>query len=61
MEAAMTAKMEEGFRNEELARKQKEMLVGLKNEGNARQMVWSDLQAIREQIRQVEQRQWQHG
>ena len=56
MEAAMTTKMEEGFRNEEQARQQaqKEIMAGLKNEANARQMVQNDLQAIKDKIRQLE-------
>ena len=60
MEAAMTAKMEEGFRNEEQARQQtkKEIMDALKNEENARQMVQIDSQAIKEKIRQLE---WSSG
>ena len=56
MEEAMTAKMEEGFRNEQQARQQaqKEIMAGLKNEENARQMVQTDLQAIKDKIRQLE-------
>ena len=52
----MTAKMEEGFRNEQQARQQaqKEIMAGLKNEDNARQMVQTDLQAIKDKIRQLE-------
>ena len=52
----MTAKMEEGFRNEQQARQQaqNEIMAGLKNEENARQMVQTDLQAIKEKIRQLE-------
>ena len=59
MEQAMTAKMEEGFRNEEQAREQsqKDIMAGLKNEENARQMVPIDLQAIKDNIRQLE---WRH-
>ena len=51
--AAMTAKMDEGLRNEEQARQQtqKEIMAGLKNEANARQMVQNDLQAIKDKIR----------
>ena len=56
MELAMTAKMEEGFRNEQQAREQeqKEIMAGLKNEENAREMVQIDLQAIKDKIRQLE-------
>ena len=56
MEAAMTAKMEEGFRNEEQARQQtqKEIMAGPKNAANARQMLQNDLQAIKDEIRQLE-------
>ena len=50
MEAAMTAKMEEGFRNEEQAgqQTQKQIVAGLKNDANDRQMVQNDLQAIKD-------------
>ena len=56
MEEAMTAKMEDGFRNEEQARQQtqKEITAGLKNEANARQMVQNHLQAIKDKIKQLE-------
>ena len=52
----MTTKVEEGFRNEQQAREQahKEMMAELKNEGNARQMVQNDVQAIKDKIRQLE-------
>ena len=54
MEEAMTAKMEEGFKNEQQVRQQaqKEMVAGLKNGANARQIVQTDLQAIEEKISQ---------
>ena len=44
MEAAMTIKMDEGFKNEEKARQQtqKEIMAELENEANARQMVQND-------------------
>ena len=56
MEQAMTAKMDEGFRNEQQAREQsqKDTMAGLKTEENARQMVQIDLQAIKDKIRQLE-------
>ena len=56
MEKTMTAKMEEGFRNEQQARQQaqKEIMIGLKKEENARQMVQNDLQTIEDKIRQLE-------
>ena len=56
MEEVMTAKMKEGFRNEQQARQQaqKKTMAGLENEGNARQMVQIDLQAIKDKIRQLE-------
>ena len=56
MEEAMTAKMEEGLRNEQQARQQaqNDVMAGLKNEENARQMVQTDLQAIKDKIRQLE-------
>ena len=56
MEAAMTAKMEEGFKNKVQARQQtqKDIMTGLKNEANARQVVQNDLQAVKDQIRQFE-------
>ena len=56
MDAAMTTQMEEGFRNEEKARQQteKEIMAGLENEANARQMVQNDLQAMKGVIRQLE-------
>ena len=56
MEAAMTAKMDEGFKNEEKARQQtqKEIMAELKNEANGRQMVQNDLQTIKDKIRQLE-------
>ena len=63
MEQAMTAKMEEGFRNEQQAREQaqKEIMAGLKNEENAREMVQIDLQAIKDKTRQLESgSQWRH-
>ena len=52
----MTAKTEEGFRNEQQARQlaQREIMNGLKNEENARQMVQNDLITIKEKIRQLE-------
>ena len=51
----MTAKMEEGFRKEELPdNRQKEMKAGVKNEANARQIVQNDSQAIKDEIRQLE-------
>ena len=52
----MTDKMEEGFRNEQQARQQaqKEIMAGLENEENARHMVQTDSQAIKEKIRQLE-------
>ena len=55
MEEAMTAKMEEGFRNEQQARQhaQKEIMLGIKNEENA-QMVQIVLQATKDKIRQLE-------
>ena len=55
MEEATTAKMEEGFRNEQRARQQaqKEVMTGLTIEENARQMVQTDLQAIKDSIRQL--------
>ena len=56
MEEAGTAKMEEGFRNEQQARPQaqKQIMAGLENEENARQMVQIDLQAIKDKMRQRE-------
>ena len=52
----MTAKMEEGFRNEQQAKQQaqKEIMNGIKNEENARQMVQHDVQTSKDKIRQLE-------
>ena len=51
----MTAKMEEGFRKEELSdNRQREMKAGVKNEANAQQIVQNDSQAIKDEIRQLE-------
>ena len=56
MERTITAKMEQGFRNEQQARQeaQKETNVGHKNEENDRQMVQHDLQTSKDKTRRLE-------
>ena len=54
-EKTMTAKMEEGSRSERQATQlaQNEILKGLKNEENARQMVQNDSMTTKEKSRQL--------
>ena len=54
-EKTMTAKMEEGFRSEQQARQltHSEILKGLKNEENARQMVRKDHEVLKEEMKNL--------
>ena len=56
MENLMTAKMEERFRNEQQARQlaQREIMNGLRNEVDARQMVRNDTVTMKEEIGHIE-------